>query len=148
MKNLLSGLPDMLIFFVLYGFLIIGIYITVKLLKHLGDKSAKNKMALFITLLFNALNFYIIYDLMTVSPQISSGNGNPFIPYIFISFLLFIFLCIVLSKRIFDTLLKRNILVSLLIVSVALFLGYLSFVFQLDFISMIKSKINYPINNW
>jgi hypothetical protein len=150
MEYLIGGLPDILIFFILYGFLITGIIISVKLLKLLDDKkqNTNNRIILHIALLFNAFNFYIIYVLMTVSPQNSSGNGNPHIPYLFISLLLFLSFCIVLSKKIFDILLKKNVLLTLLIVTITLTISYLSIVFQLDFVSTIKEKLYYPISNW
>jgi hypothetical protein len=146
----MGGLPDILLFFILYGFLITGIIISVKLLKLLDDKkqNTNNRIILFIALLFNAFNFYIIYDLMTVSPQNSSGNGNPHIPYLFISLLLFLSFCIVLSKKIFDTLLNKDVLLTLLIVTITLTIDYFSIVFQLDFVSTIKVKLYYPISNW
>ncbi|MCF6409567.1 hypothetical protein [Pseudalkalibacillus salsuginis] len=136
-----------LIFFILYGFLTFGIYITVKLFKN-QKPNGNNRIMFLIALLINVFNFYIIYDLLTVSPHRSSGNGNPHIPYIFISSILFLSFCFVLSKRIFFILLKKNGLVILLFVSTALFLGYLSSVLQLDFISMISVKLFYPISNW
>jgi hypothetical protein len=150
MEDLIGGLPDMLIFIILYGFLVTGIIITVKLLKLLDDKkqSTNNTIMFLIALVFNAFNFYIIYDLMTVTPQSSSGNGNPHIPYIFISLLLFLSFCIVLSKKIFDTLFKKNVLLSLLIIAITLTIGCFSIVFQLDFVSTIKEELYYPMSNW
>ncbi|MFC4560145.1 hypothetical protein ACFO3D_18465 [Virgibacillus kekensis] len=150
MRNLIGDLPDMLILLILYGFLITGVIITVKLLKLLDNKkqNTNGKVIFLIAMLFNSLNFYIIFDLMTVSPQSSSGNGNPHIPYIFISFPLFLSFCIVLSKKIFDILLKKNGLLSLLVITITLTIGYLSIVFQLDFISNIQEKLYYPMNSW
>lgn len=140
----------MLIFLILYGCLITGIIITVKLLKLLNYKkqNTNNNILLLITMLFNAFNFYIINDLMTVAPQSSSGNGNPHIPHIFISLLLFLSFCIVLSKKIFDTLLKKNVLLSVLIMAITLTIGCFSIVFQLDFVSTIKEELYYPMSNW
>ncbi|WP_409300617.1 hypothetical protein [Peribacillus sp. SCS-155] len=150
MKDLIGGLPDMLIFFILYGFLTFGIYITFKLLNLLISKNLinNNSVLWFICLMFNALNFYIIYDLMTVSPQRISGNGNPHIPYIFVSLLLFLSFCFVISMKIYDILLKKNRLINFLIVSTALFLCYLSMMFQSDFVSMIRGRLYYPMGSW
>ncbi|MRH43517.1 hypothetical protein GH741_12590 [Aquibacillus halophilus] len=150
MRALIGGLPDMLIFMILYGFLVTGIIITVRLLKLLDVKSQKNNnlIILFIALLFNAFNFYIIYDLMTLSPQSISGNGNPHILHIFISILLFLSFCIVLSKQIFESLLMKNVLLSLLIITMTLTIGCFSIVYQMDFVSTIKGELYYPMGNW
>ncbi|MGM0903897.1 MAG: hypothetical protein ACQEXB_22695 [Bacillota bacterium] len=150
MKDLIGGLPDMLIFSILYGFLVIGIMITVKLFKRLDstNQNAYNNLTILIALLFHAFNFYLIYDLMTVSPQSISGNGNPHIPYIFISFFLFLSFCIVLSKKLFNTFLKKNVLLRLLIMIMTLTIGCFSIVLQLDFVSTIKEELYYPMNNW
>jgi hypothetical protein len=151
MKDLIGGLPDMLIFFTLYGFLVVGIMITVKLFKRVDDTNLKatNNMKILVAFLFHAFNFYLIYDLMTVSPQSTSGNGNPHIPYIFISFFLYFFFCVVLSKKVFVTLLtKKNMLLSLVIIFITLTMGCFSIVFQLDFVSTIKEQLYYPMSNW
>lgn len=150
MKHLLGGLPDMLIFFMVYVFLAIGIYITVKVLTVFKDRKPQKGilLRLFTALVYNAFNFYLIYDFMTVAPHISSGNGNPHIPYIFVSSLLFLSFCFVLSKKMFEILLYKNGSVIVLIVLTALLSGYLSIVFQLDFVTSIKEKLYYPMSNW
>lgn len=150
MKALIGGLPDMLIFFILYGFLFTGIMITVRLLKLLNVKKQKNNnlIILFTALLFNAFNFYIIYDLMTISPKTISGNGNPHILHIFISILLFLSFVIVLSKQIFETLLMKKTLLSLVIITMTLTIGCFSIVYQMNFVSTIKDALYYPIGNW
>lgn len=150
MKHLLGGLPDMLIFFMLYVFLAIGIYITVKVVTVFKDRKSPKGilLRLFTALVYNAINFYMVYDFMTVAPHISSGNGNPHIPYIFVSSLLFLSFCFVLSKKMFEILLNKNGSVIVLIVLTALLSGYLSIVFQLNFETSIKEQLNHPMSNW
>lgn len=150
MKDLIGGLPDMFIFFILYGFLVIGIIITVKLLKRVDytNQNANNNLTILIAFLFHAFNFYLIYNLMTVPPQSISGNGNPHIPYIFISFFLFLSFCIALTKKVFVTLLNKKLLWSLLIIIITITIGCFSVFFQLDFVSTIKEELYYPMSNW
>jgi hypothetical protein len=150
MKDLIGGLPDLLIFLILYGFLIMGIVITVNLLKQVDftNQKSPNNIKVLTALLLHAVNFYLIYDLMTVPPQSSSGNGNPHIPYIFISFFLFLSFCIVLSKKVFFILSNKKVLSNLLITVIALAIGAFSIVLQLDFVSTIKKELYYPMSNW
>lgn len=150
MKDLIGGLPDMFIFFILYGFLVIGIMITIKLLKRVDytNQNANNNLTILIAFLYHALNFFIIYDLMTVPPQSISGNGNPHIPYIFISFFLFLSFCIALSKKIFFILSNKKVLSNLLITVIALAISAFSIVLQLDFVLTIKEQLYYPMSNW
>jgi len=124
-----------------YSFLILGIYITIRLLKRL--KNTVEVITILIALIFNGLNFYIIYDQMTLSPQTISGNGNPHIPFIFISFLLFLLLCIAISKKIYDLLIHKKALVSWLLIAISCFLGYFSIQYQLEFVSSVREELYY-----
>ncbi|MCG3419447.1 hypothetical protein [Oceanobacillus jordanicus] len=148
MEGLLSGLPDMLIFIILYGPLAMGIFIMVKLTKWFVIKKDINNRMLLISLVINVLNFYLIYDLMTPSPEVSSGNGNPFIPNILISFLLFISFCIVFSMKIIEILSKKKAWFSLLIIAITIAVTWFSVVSQMEFVLTIKEALYYPLDNW
>ncbi|AVR00134.1 hypothetical protein OBCHQ24_14310 [Oceanobacillus iheyensis] len=148
MEGLLSGLPDMLIFIILYGPLAMGIFIMVKLTKWFVIKKEINNRMLLIALVINVLNFYLIYDLMTTPPEVSSGNGNPFIPNILISFLLFISFCVVFSMKIIEILSKKKALISILVIAIAIAITWFSVVSQMDFVLTIKEALYYPLGNW
>jgi hypothetical protein len=148
LDGLLSGLPDLLIFIILYGPLAMGIFIMVKLTKWFFIKKEINNRMLLIALAINVLNFYLIYDLMTPSSEVSSGNGNPFIPNILISFLLFISFCVVFSINIIEILSKKKAWISILVIAITIAITWFSVVSQMDFVLTIKEAIYYPIGNW
>lgn len=148
LEGLLIGLPDMLIFIILYGSLALGVFITVKLIKgFIVTKQINNRMLL-IALLFNVLNFYFIYDLMTLPPETISGNGNPFIPNILISFFLFISFCVVFSLKVMNILVMKKVWLSLLFLLAAIAISWYSVISQLDFVFTIKEALYYPIGSW
>lgn len=147
-ENLIGGLPDGFIVFILFGYLLLGIYLTGELLRRSKGQDAIGAVLFFFSLVFNGFNFYLINDLMTVPPQKISGNGNPFIPYIFMSFLLFLSFCFVFSKNSFEILLKKHRLISLTIALLALVLGYFSMIHELELISMIRVTLYYPMSTW
>lgn len=146
MEYLLGGLPDLVIFIILYGYLFCGIFITYKLFRRRAN--TKTNWAFIIAILFNIFNFYIVNDLMTVSPEVSSGNGNPHIPYILISIVLFLLLCIVLSSKIINFLLKRTTFIKVLILAIALSVALGAFSLQSDFVASVNEQLYHPMGEW
>ncbi|MDG5471262.1 hypothetical protein P6709_05840 [Jeotgalibacillus sp. ET6] len=146
MNTLIGDLPAEVILFSLFALLLTGVIITIMLVKE--QKKTIKSVILLSAIFFHAFNFYIIYDLLTPSPQVSSGNGNPNIPYIFVSFLLFLSFCIVLTRKMSDTLRQKRGWLILIIMVIASTISYFSFVYQLDFISTIKEELYYPLGSW
>ncbi|UOQ48578.1 hypothetical protein MUN88_21545 [Gracilibacillus caseinilyticus] len=147
MDDLLSGLPDSFILLLLFGYLALGIMVTIQLRKTMKTKRLNKKIA-YVNFFYHAVNFYLIYDVMTVPPQVSSGNGNPHIPHVFISMYFFLYFCYVVVHHLADILLHKNNRFILLCMCIACLFGGVSVIFQLQFVSNVKVNLGYPMGNW
>ncbi|CQR48465.1 hypothetical protein BN1058_02835 [Paraliobacillus sp. PM-2] len=143
-------LPDGIIFVLLYGFLLIGLFITIKTYQLWGEDhiSKKDIVILLILFLYNMLNFIIIFSILTVPPTEASGNGNPHIPYIGLSMILFLAFSILIANQGYTKLKYKSMSIKYLSLFFTLIVILISSYLQLNFVDSIERKLNYSMNNW
>jgi hypothetical protein len=144
---MLFSMPDSVLFISIYIFLLIGIVLSYLIVKSIKKHRLTNKRFV-VFFLYNSLNFFIIYHLLTVPPTVSSGNGNPFIPYLFFSALIYIVLCIVIDIEFRNILKNCNSVQRISIILIAITVGVISFSLQLLFISTIEMQLTHQMNSW
>jgi hypothetical protein len=147
LRDLLFSMPDSVFFIGVYLFLILGVGLafkmTISIIKH-----GKNNKLFIVLLLYNCLNFYIIYDLLTVPPTVSSGNGNPFVPYLFFSALIYLVLCIAIFIEFKQIMKNCNTILKIFHFFTALLVGATSLVLQLAFISKVNMQLTHHMSDW
>ncbi|OZM57590.1 hypothetical protein CIB95_04255 [Lottiidibacillus patelloidae] len=149
MKDWLFSLPDIAIITMISGFLLLGIYLTFKSIKTLKTNRSNRKIVLLIPFVFHIINIFLIDELLTVDPSTSSGNGNPAIPYVFISLTLLITFCIIVFYKTREVLQDKSNLSKKSIVLVAsLIFCFVAIYFQMDFVSYVNEKLYYPMGDW
>ncbi|WP_182201318.1 hypothetical protein [Paraliobacillus salinarum] len=143
-------LPDSIIFVALYGFLIIGLVITIKTYQLWGEDqlSKKDKVTLLILFFYNMLNFIIIFSILTIPPTEASGNGNPHIPYIGLSMILFLSFSILIANQGYIRWKHKSMLIKYLSLFFTLIVILISSYLQLNFVNSIERKLNYSMNSW
>jgi Flp pilus assembly protein TadB len=138
----------MFLFFLLFCYILIGMSLSIKITHHIKQEKLKGKRHLTMLFLFNIINFYLIFDLLTVSPETSSGNGNLFFPYLFLSLLPFILFCLVLAIVVYQSLLSKSTVIILLIVMLSLIVCLMSIQYQRVYVALISERLYYPIGMW
>ncbi|MCA0972431.1 hypothetical protein LCM20_17690 [Halobacillus litoralis] len=137
-------MSDLWIWLMLVSYLIVGLVGMV----WLTDKDDKSVVSWSVMLSYHLVNLFFVQFLMTIAPDQSSGNGNPHIPYLLLSLVLFVWFCTCASieawkkLRVLDSWWKIGILlVSLLGSGVGLFL-------LLNLIETIRNQLDYPYTWW